>query len=126
MVSKTATVFSNDPLKPQVNITLSAKVNQFATYPKKIDLYGMVGNQISKTVEIIPNEKFPFTIESSKVHPGTSISAKVDSNDKGYLITVTNTRTAPGRYWEKLILKTNSKIKPEITIPVYGTLSAKK
>jgi len=118
-------VFSNDPLKPQVNLTLSAKVNQFATYPKKIDLYGMVGNQISQTVEIIPNENFPFKIESSTAHPGTSISVKIDSNDKGYLLTVTNTRTSPGRFWEKLILKTNSKIKPEITIPVYGTISAK-
>lgn len=39
-----------------------------------------------------------------------------------YLLTITNVRKEKGRYHDVLFLKTDSKLKPEIKISVYGNI----
>jgi len=49
---------------------------------------------------------------------------KADSN--GYLLTVENRKSVTGRYADSLILTTDSRVKPTITVPVYGRIFSTK
>jgi hypothetical protein len=40
----------------------------------------------------------------------------------GYILTIENKKTVAGRYADTVILTTDSRIKPTITIPVYGQI----
>jgi len=39
---------------------------------------------------------------------------------QGYLLTVKNVREEKGRYFEQIVLKTDSPVKPQIKIKIYG------
>ena len=42
------------------------------------------------------------------------------SGEAGYLLTVENTKPDQGSYQDTLTLKTDSQLKPELDLPVYG------
>ena len=57
---------------------------------------------------------------------GEFISFRLDEvtgpEKKGYLLTVENTRKEKGRYRDTIVLKTTSKIRPELEIGVSGNI----
>ena len=83
-----------------------------------------MGKPVEKTVRIIPEEKYPFTVIDVKAQKGEFIRFKLDeateSEKKGYLLTIENTRKEKGQYRDTIVLKTTSKIRPELKIRVWG------
>ena len=91
--------------------------------PAIVSLRGYTGGTIKRTIAIRPL-KNPFKITDIKAKDGRFI--KVDLKDDptpgkdGYLLTVENTKRDRGSYQDTIIVKTDSKLKPELSLPVYG------
>jgi len=87
---------------------------------------GLIGMVPVKTVKIIPESKYPFKIEEVHAQKGKDIRFELkplkDQEKSGYELTVENLKKAKGRYSDTIILKTDSKIKPELKIHVYGDI----
>jgi len=130
-MKKTASVYTNDKNRSQVGLVISGQVDKFVTMrPKHINLRGYVGDTIKASVSLIPEEKYPFKILSVSAQDGNNIKfqmADVDLSANGsYDLTVENLKPDSGRYFDTIILETDSKIRPLLKIKVYGNLRPRK
>ncbi len=98
--------------------------------PDKVRLNGLVGDQITSSVMIAPKKKYPFRIIEAKASKGENISIMLEEKkqEKGdeYLLAIQNMKKEKGRYFDTVLLKTDSKVRPEIKISVYGNISDPK
>ena len=87
---------------------------------------GEIGQEIKSTVSIIPQEKYPFRILETKTLKEGNIRVELEEKkkDKGveYLLTVVNLKETKERYFDTIVLKTDSKVRPELKISVYGNI----
>jgi len=121
-------VETNDSRYPKFNLVVTGLVEKFVTIlPERIKLAGQPQTPIKTSVSIIPEEKFPFKILEVTAKTGTNIrqdlqETEISKGKKGYLLTVENLKKETGRYFDTITLKTDSKIRPEIAISVYGNI----
>ena len=130
-MKKTASVYTNDKNRPQMDLTISGQVEKFVTIrPKHISLRGYTGDSIKALVSIIPEEKYPFKILKISAKDGKNIKFQVDevetSANGAYELKVENLKPNPGRYYDTIFLETDSKIRPKISVRVYGNLRPRK
>ncbi len=123
-LKKNITVRTNDDDRPILNLVVTGPVEKFVTLvPRRLVLRGKTGKPLTGTVKIIPEKKYPFTLEETEGSSGENLRyvlRKVDSEQpETYLLTVENLRKKVGSYQEKIHLKTNHKLQPEIKISVY-------
>jgi len=82
-----------------------------------------------RTVKIIPEEKYPFKIVGDRTIHNQNFHYKLEevkrSTKTEYVLTVENLKKEKGRYSDTIKLKTDSKIRPEIRIRVYGNILAR-
>jgi hypothetical protein len=100
-------------------------VERFAAIePGFAKLFGKAGEDIHATIRIIPEDRYRFRIlgpaEEQTNNIRYMISRIENPGQQGYLLTVRNIRERKGRYFERIVLKTDSPLKPEIKISVYG------
>ena len=124
---KTATIYTNDKKNPQLKLSIIGEVEKFVTIqPSQVRLHGVTGQEIKRRVTIIPTPKYPFKITKARVRNGKDISYQLSEenseNGKKYALTVENKRMQKGSYFDIITLETDSKIKPELHIRVYGQL----
>lgn len=95
--------------------------------PARIRMTGQAGQDIFKEVTIVPLEKYPFKIVDAKPEKDGNIRVEVkEEKDKNlYLLTVFNLKQKKTRYYDTIIVKTDSKIRPELTISVYCNVAEK-
>jgi len=120
-------VETSAPNQPNVSVEITGKVEKFANImPDKLILRGNAGEPISGTVTITPDTKYPFKILETKPKNGTDIQAKTEekqeNNATTYIVSVENLKKVPGRYYDVITLKTDSTVKPEIQLSVYGQI----
>ena len=130
-MKKTAGVYTNDKNRPRQDLVISGPVEKFATIrPQHVSLRGFTGDSIKGQVSIIPEKKYPFKILEARAKDGKNINFQLDEvkNSKGqaYELTVENLREKTGRYYDTIILKTDSKARPELNVRVYGYLRTRK
>ena len=130
-MKKTAGVYTNDANRPRQDLIMSGPVEKFATIrPQHVSLRGYAGDSIKGQVSIIPEKKYPFKILDARAKDGKNINFQLDEvkNSKGqaYELKVENLREKTGRYYDTIILKTDSKIRPELNVRVYGYLRTPK
>lgn len=106
---------------------ISGQVEAFADIrPKRIVLRGMAGTPIKGYATVVPKDKYPFKIISTKAKNGKNIRYHIDEiqkqGKKGYLLTVENLQQEKGRFFDKISLRTDSSILSEISINVYGEI----
>ena len=81
-------------------------------------------------VTIIPEKKYPFKIVKTKADKGTNIQfdiKEVTRKDRlEYQLVVRNTKETAGRYVDTIHLITDSKIRQDIPIRVYGYIANKQ
>ncbi len=82
-----------------------------------------------RTVKIIPEEKYPFKMVGDRTVHNKNFRYKLEEVKRStktekteYVLTVANLKKEKGRYFETIRLKTDSKIRPEIRIRVYGNI----
>lgn len=87
---------------------------------------GFVGDQITNKVKIIPEEKYPFKIVGDRNVHKKNIRYELEEAKRSkkieYVLTIANLKKEKGRYFETIRLKTDSKIRPDIRIRVYGNI----
>jgi len=130
-MQKTANVYTNDKTHPQQDLVVSGRVENFAVIrPQHISLRGQVGDSITGMVSIVPEKKYPFKIIDVKAQSGKNISFQLDeipkSNGPAYELKVENISQNSGRYYDTITLKTDSDVRPELNVKVYGYLRERK
>jgi len=130
-MKKTASVYTNDKNRSRMDLTISGQVEKFVTIrPKHINLRGYTGDSIKALVSIIPEEKYPFKILKISAKDGKNIKFQVDevesSANGAYELKVENLKPDSGRYYDTIFLETDSKIRPKISVRVYGNLRPRK
>jgi hypothetical protein len=108
-------------------LAITGKVIHFAKMePAYARLVGQSGTDIKKAITITREKAYPFKILQIKARNGNDIAVDVqeftEAEADGYILTIENKKTAAGRYADTVILTTDSRIKPTITIPVYGQI----
>ncbi len=87
---------------------------------------GLIGMVPVSSVKIIPEAKYPFKIEEVRALKGKDIRFELkplkEQGQAGYELIVENLKKTKGRYSDAIILKTDSKVKPEIKIHVHGDI----
>ncbi len=126
-LNKKLTVNTNDPNNAQIPVTIKGQVIKIYTLdPKSVKLKGVVGETIRETIRMVVNEGHAFKIQEITAKRGENIRFQYEEIDGGndivYELTVENTATKPGVYFDTLYLKTNSQKKPEIDISVVGSI----
>jgi hypothetical protein len=124
---KNVTVYTNDQQHPRLSLSIQGDVQAVAeVQPRYVNLRGFVGEEIKRTVRIVPEPKFRFRILEVKARRGDNIRFELTEDgseaDPGYTLTVENAKTDEGRYQDTLTLLTDSSIKPRIDISVFGYL----
>jgi hypothetical protein len=120
-------VVTNDPQRSKVSLKITGDVERVVTIrPSMVRLVGSLGSEIHGVVNIIPEEKYPFKILEVRTDGGKMIRyhlAEVKtSNAVAYELRIENLKKEVGRYSDVIHLKTDSPVKPEIKIPVYGNI----
>jgi hypothetical protein len=120
---------TSDPARAKIRLTISGNVEKFATIsPQQVRLVGPGNKQIKQTVLIFPRKAYPFKIIGVKARIGRDIrysqDVYKDGDAEGYILTVENARETQGRYTDTIYLRTDSDVRPEIAIPVYGDITS--
>lgn len=117
-------VMTNDPQHRVQALTFSGPVERFATIsPQVVRLVGEVDKDLKQTVEIIPDEKYPFKITSVKADQGKRIRFELAAQSEpgqGYVLTVEDRTHEKGRYRDMIRLTTDNERCPTLLIKVYG------
>jgi len=124
---KTASVYTNDKNRSRIDLAISGQVEKFVTIrPQHVNLRGYTGDSIKALVTIIPEKKYPFKIIKVSAKDGKNINFQLDevesSANGAYALKVENLKTDSGRYYDTIFLETDSKIRPKISVRVYGNL----
>lgn len=130
-LKKYITVYTNDPNNPKPKLIIYGNVERFASIkPPGVSLRGYVGEAMQKDVRITPREEYPFKIVTSNTQYGKHIAFQLNEHSIGeateYLLKIKNITKEKGIYRDKIILRTNSGIKPKIKIPVYVKISERQ
>ncbi len=127
LLKKSITVETSAAKQPNVTIDIAGNVEKFANItPNKLILRGNAGEPIIGSVTVSPDPKYPFKVLETKLKNGTDIQAKTEEKQENnvttYIVNVENLKKDPGRYYDVITLKTNSPVKPEIQLSVYGQI----
>jgi len=127
--SKSAVVHSNDPQQPKTEISLSCTVKQYIsiTPAYRINLVGYEGEKVSTELTITSLEEQPLKITdiTTTVKDKIKYTLKTLVAGKEYRLIIKNRSTQEGLFQGELVLKTTSQKRPQVIIPVFGTLKGK-
>jgi len=130
-MKKTASVYSNDKNHSRMDLVITGQVEKFVTIrPKHVNLRGYTGDSIKASVSLIPEKKYPFKILKVRAKDGNNIKFQLEeaglSGSGAYELKVENLKQDTGRYFDTIILDTDSKIRPQLNVRVYGNLRPRK
>ena len=121
----TIRLFTTSKIQKEITIPIWGEIKApeiVSIKPRRLALSGSAGERIKGSVNIIPKDKYPFSITQVKPRDGKNIKCDlkevVKSGKKIYVLTVENLKKEKGRYYDTIILKTDSKDQPEIRIIV--------
>lgn len=128
-ISKSVSVKTNDQARQWLRLRVSGKVEPYVTVePRRVNLRGAAGGEVSQTVKIIKETDEPFEIREVSAVRGENIELTLEETEesgrKGYALHVKNTRKKPGRYYDSIHLETDSERMNRITISVSGIIQA--
>ena len=118
---------TNDPNRPWLDVAVTGVVEKFAEIrPERVRFTGAADQPLFIEVEIIPRKDLPFTIGQIDARSGTFIKHELirrctDGYDR-CVLRVENTRKEKGRYVDSLYVRTDSNLRPTISIPVTGMI----
>ena len=126
-MTKRASIYTDDKTQSNLELVISGIVEKFVTIiPRAVSLRGFVGDNLKKSVNIIPEEKYAFKITNARARNGKYIDIQLEeiqgTGRREYSLTVENRRQEQGRYSDMIILETDSKIQPTVNVRVYGQL----
>jgi len=126
-LKKSASVYTDDPKHPRIELVITGAVEKFVTIrPPQINLRGYAGAPLKAATTLIPRKKYPFKIVNSRAKDGRNIRYRLETVDvdgrPAYKLVVENVKPDSGRYVDAIVLKTDSKIRPRLTVRVFAIL----
>ena len=125
---KSITVYTNDPLSPELHLRLMGPVGLFARIEpnRRIVLRGETGDSLSAQATIIPNSVHPFRIIKIEAERrlADKINVQLEEHDGRYQVTIYNRQSVPGQYRGRVIVKTDSTLKGQLLLYVIGDIKA--
>ena len=124
---KTLTVYTNDPLSPELHLKLKGPVGRFARIePNRIVLRGKTGAALNAQATIIPNAVHPFRITeiAAERRLAEKINVQLEEIDGRYRVTIHNRQSMPGQYRGRVIVKTDSTLIKKLFLYVIGDIKA--
>ncbi len=120
-------IHTNDPKFPLLAVSVSGQVEKFAEIrPESVRLIGSAGDPLSMEVEIIPRKEYPFVIKEIQAKDGRfirwSFEKRCDQKSDRYVIKVEAARPGRGGFADILFVKTDSPVRPTISIYVTGSI----
>ena len=120
-------VETNDPGKTKFDLAITGHVDPIAIItPERAILTGDAGEEIKAELTITSDARNPFRIISAEPKMGADISCSLKEIDSSkpikYLLTVKNIRKEKGKYRDYITLKTDSDVRPVISIKVQGDI----
>ncbi len=95
-------------------------------HPRHAKIKGTAGSTQKVVINIVPEKKYNFKILSAKAKKGKHIKyglKDIKRDDQtAYQLTVENTVTTKGRFFDTIELKTDSELLPEISVWVFVDL----
>ncbi len=127
-IRELAIVHTNAFTRSQFNLAMVGAVEKFADItPPRARLFGRVDQDIRTVARIIPRDKYPFEIKAVRSENPGNIHFELQRQDTAsktaYHLTITNLKREAGRYYDTLIIETDSAIMPEIKYFVIGIIS---
>jgi len=125
-INKTITVVSNDPRQPQVQLTITALVEQEFPLSDQSLYFGAVpkGKEVVKELTItIPPGKKILSVESTDQNVTVKLVPGADGKD-AKVVAVQRSDAKEGYHFGNLVIKTTSASTPEIKVQVRGTITA--
>ena len=127
---KTALVRTDDPASKTFRLHIEGPVEKlFEVSDQAVHLDGKIGQKIAEVVTVRPVEKFGHRILSGTVKKGENMEVaflKDDPSESAWKISIRNTAQQAGRYYDVITLKTDSDLKPELKIRVFGHIRDEK
>ncbi len=114
------TVHTDHPIFEKLVLEMVGQVEKFADVsPRSLMMKGSVNDDLVGQVRIVPAPAFDFKIQDAEtVDLDNSVDVSIDKDREGFLVTVKSIQKKPGVYVGKILLKTDSKEKQEIEIPL--------
>ncbi len=122
-------IYSNDPANPVVKVEIAALVLEaLSVKPDRIFLNGLTGVALEKTIRISApgNRAFDLKLAENMLSGQVTFSIEKSKSDNSYSIIFKNRASEPETFRGRVILKTNIKERPFITIPVYSRIREKQ
>ena len=123
--SDTIRLSTTNKIQKEITIPIWGEIKEpeiASIKPRRLRLRGSAGEPVKGSVNIIPNDKYPFSITEMKPRDGKNIKYDLkeveESGKKIYVLTVENLKKEKGSYDDMISLKTDSKDQPEIRIIV--------
>lgn len=122
-ITKSATVYTNDPKKKRIKLRMTGNVAVFADIdPKSIKLIGAPGETVRAVVKIVPTEAYPFRIDGEPETGKNTYRCSLEEKNGTYILTAENLATENAVYFDTVVLRTDHPAKPEIEIRVVGRI----
>ena len=125
-LSKSAVVYSNDPKSPKTRISISCQVKEYISVSPhtRVSLAGFEGEKVEREVTItsLLPEPLKITEVTSDIDDKIKYKLKTEAKGKKYVLKIKNRSTKAGTFRGKIILKTDCKKKPQITLNVFSRL----
>ena len=120
-LKKKIKVLTDDLAMPTLYLTIQGAVEKVVDItPKSLVFQGDCGTVMEKTITIIPIPKYPLNVLSLKFKTGkymTGTLEKTQINGKqAYKVIVKTKKEAAGNFYDKVTLKTDSRVKPIINV----------
>ena len=132
-ITKYVEIFSNDPKKPVTNLIIKGTVDKFIeeTEPLFARLKGIAGEKMETEATITPSIKYPFKIIDLKTQKKENIDvvlkqSKEKTGSIKHILKIENVRKTPGHYHDIISVRTDSPVRPELKIFVFGDIGASK
>jgi hypothetical protein len=127
MVKKVIKIHTNDPGYRVFSVSMSGEVRPIARLtPEIVSLRGKPGEKVSVAVKIIPAAVPDFEITSAQAKVGRDIDFTIEKQgtppDNYFLLTVNNIKQGAGRYFDIIVLETDTIPKRDIQVRVSGHL----
>ena len=118
---------TDDPQQPSRTLTITGMVENVVTInPKIVRLVGTADTETSAQVSIVPEKKYAFKITGLRAKDGRHVTLDlketIEADITKYVLTVTNKKQQKARYYDLIYLKTDSPVRPELVINVYGNI----
>lgn len=123
-IHKSAVVFSNDPQKPRITLSLKGTIKSAISMQPSgvVSFRGPAGEIPSQTIDITSNAG-PFHIKKLESNLDKDISYQIKTIKEGqhYQLTVAN-KAGPGNYGGSIKINTDLAKKPVVTVLVFGNI----